>query len=480
MTALVFPSNLPQSRVLVVGDVMLDRYWHGHAQRISPEAPVPVVSVNETVLCPGGAANVASNVVALGASVHLMGLVGQDAHAEELRRVLQQQQIEATLLETAQPTITKLRVLGQQQQLLRMDFEAPFHFEDSEALCAAYCPALRHVGVVVMSDYAKGSLQSASAFIELARCAQVPVIVDPKGNDFSRYRGAYLLSPNLAEFEAVVGPCADLASRVERGMALIQELDLHALLITLGAEGMLLLSTDAEPLHLPTKARQVFDVTGAGDTVVAVLAATLAAGQSLAMAAQLANIAAGLVVGKLGSASVSLSELRRACQVEHNDLLGIVDQKELLAVVTDARSHGEKVVMTNGCFDLLHAGHVQYLKQARELGDRLIVAVNDDASIRRLKGDARPINALQDRLQLLAALRCVDWVVPFSESTPKDLISAIGPDVLVKGDDYTVSEIAGSEAVLAAGGVVTTLPLRAGCSTTAIVERIQQLEVEKA
>ncbi len=409
-----------------------------------------------------------------------MGLVGKDNHADELRAVLAQRGVASTLLATAQQTVTKLRVLGQQQQLLRMDFETPFLATDSEALCAAYLPMLPDYDVVVLSDYAKGSLQSAPTFIELAKAAGVRVIVDPKGDDFSLYRGAYLLTPNLAEFEAVAGPCPDQATRVARARELMARYDWHALLITLGPEGMMLVSASGEPVCLPARAREVFDVTGAGDTVVAVLASALAAGVSLVEAARLANTAAGIVVGKLGSATLSLAELRRACQVEYDDLLGIVSLDELEHLVSDARLHGEKVVMTNGCFDLLHAGHVQYLKQARALGQRLIVAVNDDASVAKLKGPQRPVNTLQDRMELLAALRCVDWVVSFSSSTPAELIASVAPDVLVKGDDYVVAEIAGSDAVLAAGGEVLTLPLRQGCSTSAVIDKITHAQTVTA
>ena len=479
MTAEILPANCEHCRVLVVGDVMLDRYWQGVASRISPEAPVPVVNISDTVLKLGGAANVAMNIAALDANVSLLGLVGQDDYAVEVENLLLKNRIESRLLPTHKPTITKLRVMGQNQQLLRLDFEKCFQSDDFEPLLMSYPAALEGVDVVLLSDYAKGTLYDVSTLIALARAKQIPVLVDPKGEDFLRYRGATLLTPNLKEFEAVVGPCVDRAEQIAKAQQLIEELDLTALLITLSHEGMLLVQRNQDPVCFAAKAREVYDVTGAGDTVIAVIATALAAGQTVSQAVELSNVAAGLVVAKLGSASVSVPELRRALQRSQDSLLGIVNEEELLQAVSDARCHNEKVVMTNGCFDILHAGHVQYLQEARALGYRLIVAVNDDDSVRSLKGESRPISTMGDRMEVIAALRCVDWVVPFSEITPQRLIESIKPDVLVKGDDYSIEEIAGSQAVLASGGEVQTLPLKPGCSTTGIVQRILKSEAEK-
>jgi D-beta-D-heptose 7-phosphate kinase / D-beta-D-heptose 1-phosphate adenosyltransferase len=478
MKKLPFLPDFASATVMVVGDVMLDRYWYGSVKRISPEAPVPVVNVNNNILKPGGAANVSTNISSLGANVSLLGLIGDDEHGAALQRLLVEQGVATQLLQSTKPTITKLRVMEQYQQLLRADFEEFFEPSDCEPLPRHYQQLLGAADVVVLSDYAKGSLSQSQLLIQMAREQKKCVLVDPKGCDYLRYRGATLLTPNLQEFEAVVGHCANQAEMSAKGLRLMGELQLQALLVTLGKDGMLLLQCEQEPLHFQAKALEVFDVTGAGDTVIAVIAAALAAGEPLANAVGLANIAAGIVVGKLGSASVNVPELRRALLRQQHSLLNIVDYSELLQAVDDARSHNETIVMTNGCFDILHAGHVQYLQQAKALGKRLIVAVNDDSSVKALKGDARPINSMRDRMEVVAGLRCVDWVVAFSESTPEQLIARVKPDVLVKGDDYQIHEIAGSQIVLANGGEVKTLPLRVGLSTSGIIEKIAQ-EVEK-
>ena len=450
--------DFSHAHVLVAGDVMLDRYWHGATSRISPEAPVPVVRVQTDELRVGGAGNVALNITALGAGATLAALVGEDEAAETLRSQLVSGRVVCRLLATAQSrTITKLRVLSRHQQLIRLDFEDAFPAEAAAAMPGAVAEALDGMGALVLSDYAKGALVQAESMIAAARAAGVPVVVDPKGTYFGRYRGAGVLTPNLAEFEAVVGACADDDVLVQRGEALRDELSLDALLITRSERGMTLLERGQPPLHLPTQAREVFDVTGAGDTVVAVLAAGLAAGLALPQATQLANLAAGVVVGKLGTATVSLDELHTAMHAHAPLPTGVTDEATLLRRIEQAKAAGERVVMTNGCFDILHPGHIAYLQQARALGDRLIVAVNTDDSVRRLKGETRPVNTLDTRMLMLAALSSVDWVLPFDEDTPERLICALKPDILVKGVDYRIEDIAGGACVLAAGGEVRVL-----------------------
>ena len=461
--------------MLVVGDVMLDRYWYGATGRISPEAPVPVVHVQDVEDRPGGAANVALNVASLGAAVSLVGVVGDDDAADTLVALLDAHGVDCRLQRRpGQPTITKLRVLSRHQQLIRLDFEEAI---EGASLAVADDDLRRGVaeaGVLVLSDYAKGTLSQAQALIEHARSVGRPVIVDPKGADFSRYRGATVLTPNLSEFEAVVGPCRDLDDLVRRGEGLRDALGLEALLVTRGEHGMSLLGAGRQVRHLSANAREVYDVTGAGDTVVGVLAAALAAGSGLEDAVALANLAAGLVVGKLGTASVTPSELAAAMAPESACQSGVVDEAGLLERVAAARGRGERVVMTNGCFDILHAGHVRYLMQARALGERLVVAVNDDASVKRLKGHDRPINPLSRRMTVLDALACVDWVVPFAEDTPERLICDVGPDVLVKGGDYSPDDIAGAGCVRDRGGQVVVLGYEPGCSTTALIEAIHR------
>ncbi|EHK69716.1 bifunctional heptose 7-phosphate kinase/heptose 1-phosphate adenyltransferase [Pseudomonas psychrotolerans L19] len=460
--------------VLVVGDVMLDRYWHGTTSRISPEAPVPVVRVDQHEDRPGGAANVALNIAALGAPAYLVGVTGQDEAADALTDSLRAAHVQVRFQRIAQqPTIVKLRIMSRHQQLIRVDFEEPFD-TDPQALASDTAAMLAGVKVLVLSDYGKGALKNHQALIQLAKARNIPVLADPKGKDFSIYRGASLITPNLSEFEAIVGVCADDAELVAKGNELMARLELGALLVTRGEHGMTLLRPAQPALHLPARAREVFDVTGAGDTVISTLAAALAAGEDLPQAVGLANLAAGIVVGKLGTAAISAPELRRAVQRSEGSERGVLSLEQLQLAIEDARAHGEKIVFTNGCFDILHAGHVTYLEQARAQGDRLIVAVNDDASVTRLKGPGRPINSVDRRMAVLAGLGAVDWVIPFSENTPERLLEQVRPDVLVKGGDYkSVEEVVGAQIVQGYGGEVRILGLVENSSTTAIVERIR-------
>ncbi|MGJ0624933.1 bifunctional D-glycero-beta-D-manno-heptose-7-phosphate kinase/D-glycero-beta-D-manno-heptose 1-phosphate adenylyltransferase HldE [Xenorhabdus bovienii] len=460
--------------VLVVGDVMLDRYWYGPTSRISPEAPVPVVKVDTIEERPGGAANVAMNIASLGAHSHLIGLTGIDDAARALNEKLSSVKVQCNFVAVpTHPTITKLRVLSRNQQLIRLDFEEGFQNVDAQPMLEKIKQSLPHVGALVLSDYAKGALSQIQTMIKLANEAHVPVLIDPKGSDFERYRGATLLTPNMSEFETVVGHCKDDDELVEKGTKLVQDLELKALLITRSERGMSLLRVGQPPLHLPTQAQEVFDVTGAGDTVIGVLATALAAGKPLNEACYLANAAAGVVVGKLGTSTVSPVELENAVRGRAETGFGVMSEAQLKNVVAQARQRGERIVMTNGCFDILHAGHVSYLSNARKLGDRLIVAVNSDASTKRLKGETRPVNPLDQRMIVLSALESVDWVVAFEEDTPQRLIAGVLPDTLVKGGDYTPEDIAGSQEVWAAGGEVMVLNFEDGISTSNIIKAIK-------
>ncbi|NKI75118.1 bifunctional D-glycero-beta-D-manno-heptose-7-phosphate kinase/D-glycero-beta-D-manno-heptose 1-phosphate adenylyltransferase HldE [Dickeya sp. CFBP 2040] len=469
--------TLPDFRhagVLVVGDVMLDRYWYGPTSRISPEAPVPVVKVDTIEERPGGAANVAMNIAALGAGSRLVGLTGIDDAARALSAKLNEVNVKCDFVSVpTHPTITKLRVLSRNQQLIRLDFEEGFDSVDPQPMIDRIQQALPKIGALVLSDYAKGALVHVQTMIQTARAAGVPVLIDPKGTDFNRYRGATLLTPNLSEFEAVAGRCKDENDLVERGMKLLAELSLSALLVTRSEQGMTLLQPGKAPLHLPTQAQEVYDVTGAGDTVIGVLAAALAAGKPMEEACFLANAAAGVVVGKLGTSTVTPIELENAIRGRADTGFGVMTEAQLKGAVALARQRGEKVVMTNGCFDILHAGHVSYLANARRLGDRLIVAVNSDDSTKRLKGPSRPVNPLTQRMIVLGALEAVDWVVAFEEDTPQRLISEVLPDILVKGGDYKPEDIAGSKEVWANGGEVRVLNFEDGCSTTNIINTIK-------
>ncbi|MCE9681787.1 bifunctional D-glycero-beta-D-manno-heptose-7-phosphate kinase/D-glycero-beta-D-manno-heptose 1-phosphate adenylyltransferase HldE [Halomonas alkalisoli] len=468
---------LEQAHVLVVGDVMLDRYWHGATSRISPEAPVPVVRVEESEDRPGGAANVALNIASLGAHAALSGMVGDDDNARRLIARMEAAGVETYFESSAGiPTITKLRVMSRNQQLIRLDFEDGLENVDTSGLLARVEQGLPDSDLVILSDYGKGTLNQVEALIQRVKAAGKRVLVDPKGSDFRKYRGASVITPNLAEFEGVVGHCRDDAELAARGEALCVELELEALLITRSEKGMTLIRAGHDPLHIPTRAREVYDVTGAGDTVIGVLGLALAAGHGFPEAMTLANLAAGLVVAKPGTATLSIAELYTALHGDKLAEFGVIEEPALIEAVRAAQARGERVVMTNGCFDILHAGHVAYLEHARRLGDRLVVAVNDDASIARLKGPKRPINPLLRRVQVLAGLGAVDWVVPFGEDTPQRLIEAVLPDVLVKGGDYRPEEIAGGDAVRAAGGEVMVLGFEDGVSTTAMISTILDRE----
>lgn len=470
--------DFSKARVLVVGDVMLDEYWDGTTARISPEAPVPIVHVQQMHERPGGAANVALGIATLGAQPYLIGVVGEDAAARTLKNLLasQSQPIPAYLhpIEMAH-TIKKLRVLSRDQQIVRLDMEKPFVLNEEHRiqLREHYLQALENTDLVVLSDYGKGTLFEAVAWIHEARVRGIPIIVDPKSLHFSDYKGASILTPNMKEFEAVAGRCETVDLMVERAMRLLSEHEIDAMVITRSEQGLSIISKNEAPIHIQTMVREVHDVTGAGDTVVAVLSAALASGMGLVESATLGNVGAGVVVGKLGAATVSISELEHALSRDQQLPLGVMSEEELIKVLKLSRMKNERIVFTNGCFDILHAGHVMYLEQAKALGDRLIVGVNTDVSVSKLKGPTRPINALIDRMSVLAGLRSVDWVVPFSEDTPERLIKALSPHVLAKGGDYQHPHLlAGATHVLSQGGEVRILDLKEGCSTTQTIEKI--------
>jgi len=436
---------------------------------------VPVVRVNGREDSPGGAGNVALNIAALGAAATLVGLVGEDEPGIELESRLGAAGVLCDFEKVPdKPTITKLRVVSRHQQLIRLDFEELFDEASAEAVNRRAEALLAATDIIILSDYAKGSLAKVSQLISMAKKAGVKVLVDPKGSDFTRYRGATLMTPNLSEFEQVVGACPNEETLVARGQQLLKELELEALLITRGEHGMSLIRSGEPELHIPARARDVFDVTGAGDTVISVLASALAAGSPLPEAVALANIAAGLAVTRVGTVAVSGPELRREVQRDGGSDRGVMTRDQLALAVADARAHGEKVVFTNGCFDIIHAGHVGYLVEARKLGDRLVVAINDDDSVKRLKGEGRPINPVERRMAVVSGLESVDWVVSFSEDTPEALLDAVRPDCLIKGGDYGVDQVVGADIVTAYGGEVKVLSFLDDCSTSAIVDRIRE------
>jgi D-beta-D-heptose 7-phosphate kinase/D-beta-D-heptose 1-phosphate adenosyltransferase len=462
-------------RVLVTGDLMLDRYWHGGTSRISPEAPVPIVKVGDIEQRAGGAGNVALNIAALKGPVDLLALVGSDEPAAALNTLLTEMNVGCHFVAPEGcSTITKLRVMSRNQQLIRLDFEDIFSETDSAQLVDQYEQQVSACDVVILSDYGKGTLRNIPALISTARKLGKAVLVDPKGSDFSIYQDATLITPNQTEFEAVVGKCATESELMEKGASLRSQLNLEALLVTRSEKGMVLFQRDSEPFIQATHAREVYDVTGAGDTVIGTLAAALAAGSNLEEATQIANLAAGIVVRKMGTATTTVKEIQSE-MLKHSPLKrGVTDESSLLELLQKAKASDEKIVMTNGCFDILHAGHVAYLSRAAELGDRLIVAVNTDESVKQLKGPDRPINNEMQRMAVLSALESVDWVLPFSEETPTRLIEQCLPDILVKGGDYKPEDIAGGQAVIDNGGQVMVLDFVDGLSTTAVIDAIKK------
>ena len=464
------------ARIIVIGDVMLDRYWSGQALRISPEAPVPVVKVKAVEDRVGGAGNVALNIAKLGGKVTLLGVVGDDAEGEILKQLLEEQGVICDfVVEKSTRSICKLRVMAQHQQLIRMDFEdTPIKF-DRKSLEKSLVSHFPENNVVVFSDYGKGTLADVSNYIDEAKRAGIKVLVDPKGTDYQRYAKADLITPNQVELQAVVGACISDQELIEKGRTLLVQCQIPSLLLTRGEAGMMLVEKDS--VHsLPAQAKDVFDVTGAGDTVIAVMALGVSLELPLCEAMYLANLAGGIVVGKVGTSTVSQQDLNQAMHGDRDSQYGIVSEAELSKVFARAKAHDEKIVMTNGCFDLLHVGHVTYLEQAKALGDRLCVAVNSDESVKRLKGESRPINGVQERMAVLAALACVDWVVEFTEETPERLYCNLLPDIIVKGGDYRSDQVVGGDCVIKAGGEVKILQFVDGQSTTSMINKARQAE----
>lgn len=470
--------DFSSANILIVGDVMLDSYWQGATRRISPEAPVPVIHVNDQSMRIGGSGNVAMNVTSLGASASLLALIGADQAGRDLSELLLESSINnLCVIESELQTTTKLRVLSQHQQLIRLDFEQPHHSKNPAQLLAQFEANLASVNMVILSDYGKGVLHDAQPYIQLAKRHAIPVLVDPKKPDFESYSGAYLITPNQKEFEAVVGVSENQAEMVAKAARVIESCDLQGMLITQGEHGMTLVMKGQQAEHFPAHAQEVYDVTGAGDTVIAALATGLASGLSMHDSVFLSCKAAAIVVGRVGTASVSIDDLQNLERSSSNKLSPvnqkIVQRSMLQSMVEQYKQQGKKIVFTNGCFDLLHIGHVRYLEQASALGDVLIVAVNSDDSVTRLKGDARPINPLADRMELLAGLASVDLVVDFAEDTPEALICSIHPDILVKGGDYQLEQIAGRQCC----DEVVLIDFIEGKSSSSIVQKIQQSTV---
>jgi D-beta-D-heptose 7-phosphate kinase/D-beta-D-heptose 1-phosphate adenosyltransferase len=470
-------------RILCLGDVMLDRFHYGRIDRISPEAPVPVVRMADSRAMLGGAGNVARNIASLGGEAVLVGVVGQDAAGRELAGLIAGTPglTDATVASATRPTIAKTRIIAGHQHVVRLDEEVtgPITDADAVAIRARVEALLPGCHALVLSDYAKGLLRAdvVRHAIDAARRLGLPVLVDPKRSDFGFYAGATVLTPNLKELRAAAqGPAETEEELAAAARALLGPAVADAILVTRSEKGMLLVEADGGTHTVRAHAKEVFDVSGAGDTVIAVMALAVAAGFPLPRAMRIANAAAGVVVGKLGTATLDMGELAAAMDAETPepaDIAGkIVSSAGQAIPILDAwRRRGLEIGFTNGCFDILHRGHVTMLQAARAACDRLVVALNTDDSVRRLKGAGRPVNGLEDRLAVIAALQSVDLVLAFGEDTPLELITRLQPDVLFKGADYRPEEVVGGDVVQARGGRVALIDLVPGRSTTGIIAR---------
>ena len=481
--------DFSKARILVLGDVMLDQYTWGTVNRISPEAPIPVVRIKDRTNRLGGAGNVAANLAGLGCSVSLVGLLGKDAAGESFGQLLSERGIaNASLYSQNLPTVTKTRIMAGNQQIVRLDDEQPEKVQP-ELRRAAYqkiCGELKRHDVLIISDYGKGLLNDSLLRDCMNVCSKenFPVFIDPKRDDWSIYAGATCITPNLKEFEGACQRMGSDSSDMEKSaLHFLQRYGLHALLVTQGAKGMTLFNSQSRPFFVPSKARDVYDVSGAGDTVISVLAAAAAVGCSMATAVELANLAAAEVVSRLGTYAITLLDLKSAVLENNGSQCAVYSAFQIRELVEHWRMSGQRVVFTNGCFDILHPGHVSLLRRAKELGDRLVVGLNTDASIRRIKGPSRPIIEQNDRAAILSALGPVDAVVLFEEDTPKNLLKFLQPDVLVKGGDYAMSEVVGAELMKKWGGRVEILDLLGKKSTSAVLKKIlstASIEIETA
>lgn len=469
--------HLKGKKALIVGDVILDTYHMGEVKRISPEAPVPVVRVNYTYSVLGGAANVARNLLGLECSPQVVSTIGDDDNGKTMRRLFDEVGMKTELFHIPFPTITKTRVIGNKQQVVRLDFETEDEHPDSECeqkLIEAIRNTIPETDIVIISDYGKGlcTHRICQHTIRNAREQGKKTIVDPKGTDWEKYRGATIVTPNLKELSDVCGCRIKNEDQAIHAAAagILQKYDLEALLVTRSEKGMSYITAESA-LDIPTEAKEVYDVSGAGDTAVATLAAALACGFPIWGAIHLANKAAGIVVGKLGTSSIRFEELLAALQAERSESK-LISLPHLTEVVKQLRAQGHRILFTNGCFDILHKGHVQYLEQAKRMGGILVVGLNSDSSVRRLKGESRPVNDQTARATVLGALGCVDYVTIFSEDTPLELIRTLAPDLLIKGGDYAVEDIVGRE--YARKTIV--LPFVQGYSTTQTIQALKQEE----
>lgn len=471
------PSSPPSAkpRILVVGDIMLDRYVIGEVSRISPEAPVPVLAAKHEENRPGGAANVAANISAMGGRATLLAVVGEDSASTELEACLQRYDVNTLFVKDSQGgTTQKTRLVVGSQQIARVDRDVRPTGQTQQRLLDEFERQVKGYDLVVFSDYAKGTLDRLPEFLDVAAKQGVPTLVDPKRVTPAFYRGAYLLKPNNNEFIGLFGAYGSDQELVAKASAAIDGLQLQHLVITRGAKGMVIVSAGGHTDFVPTRARDVFDVSGAGDTVLAALATELSAKRSISDAVHRANVAAGIAVSHPGTYVVSEQEIDAQDNDFSHEHPKVLTEDQLKIALVNPRLHGKKIVFTNGCFDILHPGHVRLLKAARALGDVLVLGLNSDDSVRKLKGPSRPINNFAHRAEVLAGLASVDYIVEFDAPTPLETIQYVQPDVLVKGGDYPVADIVGYSEVTARGGQVLALDFHDGYSTTKIVDEINK------
>lgn len=485
-----------KSKILIIGDAMLDKYTFGSTNRISPEAPVPIFKIEKEILRPGGAANVAANVRSLDMQTDLIANVGVDNNGRILKKLIKDLKINLfSKADKNYKTVTKTRIICKNQQLIRIDDDCELN--ENKILGKDIEKLIKNCDAIIFSDYNKGSLGNISQLIRISNKFKKPVFIDPKGNNFECYKNSFAITPNLKEFENIVGPCKNHAEIVKKATNLSKKLNINSILVTLGPDGMILVSKNKKYQHIKaTSEKEVFDVTGAGDTVIAVLCAAYISSKSkdLNFAANIANIAAGEVIKKLGARSINKDELtslvykdlhlESELEIEYYNKLDELDDfdriiknpKDLKKILSLIRSLGFSIGFTNGCFDILHKGHTAYLDKARNLADFLIIGVNDDNSVKKLKGSKRPINKIKDRMEMLRRITLDDaFIIKFNELTPIRLIREIKPNVLMKGGDYKKNEIVGSEFVIKNGGIVKIIPFIEGCSTSNIIKKINKL-----
>ncbi|OQM34164.1 bifunctional D-glycero-beta-D-manno-heptose-7-phosphate kinase/D-glycero-beta-D-manno-heptose 1-phosphate adenylyltransferase HldE [bacterium endosymbiont of Pedicinus badii] len=461
--------NFKKSSVLIIGDIILDEYIYGKITKFSTESCNPILKIKDTKFFPGGAANVAMNAACLGSKVYLLGIVGTDKESEILKKKLGKKKVFCEFLFSERyPTIKKTKIFSEKHTIVRIDREKQFLKFKKDFFIKKIQKIISKVNVIIVSDYQKGTVQQVQDIIKIANKKKVFIFIDPKGKNFDKYKNCTLLKPNLQEFQEIVGKCKNKNTIIKKAKKMISKLNLSNLLITCSEKGMIFLQKNGSTLYLPSITKKVVDTNGAGDTVISVLAVSISSGKNFQESIQLANIASGIAVQKFGTSYIKKEEIETFL-IKKKKHLKIIRKKEIKKIIQIEKKKGKKIVMTNGVFDIIHAGHIKYLKQAKSLGDRLIVAVNSDKSTKVIKGSKRPINSLCRRMQVLSELRMIDWIVSFQEDCPKKIISLIKPDVLVKGGDYKNKEIIGKKEVLKNGGEVIILDLEKNISTTKII-----------